>query len=89
MTDVPITSFPVDIFDGDGFEWDIESDGQIDDGTSDTFDNGFRWDDYDPEGSNPVLSENGREVNLGSTQLSGAPAGLEGSRSVFVSETEG
>ena len=89
MTDVPIITSRVNLIDADGFLWDIQRDGNILNGTFDAFDNGFRWDDYNPIGNNPVLSENGREVNLGDTQLSGAASGLEGSRSIYVSDTNG
>ena len=37
MADVMITAFPIDLLDGDDFEWNIDDDGSVSDGTNSAF----------------------------------------------------
>lgn len=39
---VGVIDFPTDLFDADGFRWDIQGDGTIADGTNDAYDSGFQ-----------------------------------------------
>lgn len=88
MTDVPIFS-SVRINDADGFIWDYSvSSSFILNGTSDAFDGGFRWFGFNGGASTVVLSDD-REINVSPTQITGQPAGLLGSRSIYVSDTKG
>jgi len=40
--DLPTVPLPANLFDGDGFLWDVQRDGNINNGTSDAFDGGLR-----------------------------------------------
>jgi len=90
LTDVD--SFYVTMTDGAGEGWDIDGDGSIDDGTSDTYDDMF----YLSIGSNAFPSQNapgatakiedGREVVLGPVVDLGG-SGLDVTRKIYVPET--
>ena len=89
MADTPLNNTTVRLNDADGYLWDVSvGSSYIVNGTSDAFDGGFRWLDYRSSGGTHVLTD-GREVNLGPTQLIGQPAGLFGSRSIYISDTLG
>jgi len=90
MTNTPILNYPIiRLNDADGFIWDITVSGSdIINGTSDAFDGGFYWNDYNAFEGTHFLTD-GREVNLGDAQLFGAPSGLLGSRSIYISDTLG
>jgi hypothetical protein len=71
------------LYDGEGFAWDVQGDGSIDDGTSDAFDGGLilevdgrSFSDF----SRATLASGGRELVIGPASL----AGLEVIRRVFV-----
>ena len=72
--------------DANGFTWDIQGDGNINNGTSDAYDGGMRLSINSAQFTlftRATLSENGREVRLGLSKLSG----LEVIRRIYVPET--
>jgi hypothetical protein len=78
---------PTTFNDGNGFTWDMQGDGNINNGSNDAYDGGMRLHvNGVPFGAfaQGTLSENGREVRLGVSGLSG----LEVIRRVYVPESQ-
>ena len=80
-----MANFTVDLDDGDGFEWDIRNTGAILDGTDDAFDNAFDLSGFATVATQSIESMNGRQHETVGTHSSG----LDVSRKIYVSETEG
>ena len=59
---------PLDLFDADGFLWDIQYDGSISDGTSDAYDGGLRLSGF-PYPFEAAAENNGRQIVLGPEPL--------------------
>ena len=82
-------SLPRTLKDGDGFSWDIQTNGRIFDGTNNAFDDGLRLrlgSSVDFGGSTTAIPENGgRELLIGP----GTFNGLIINRKVFVPENDG
>lgn len=72
------------LFDGDGFKWDIQSDGSVLDGTEDAFNGGLEFNDFLASGL-AVLEDGGRTLDLGFDQSSN----LALQREVYVSPIHG
>ena len=88
-------NFPINLYDGESFLWDIRKDGSIGDGTNNAYDNGFitNFDYWDNYGSTNIYTEdNGREVVLAPKFLGDGYGGyipISVSRKIYVSENEG
>ena len=76
--DANAVSLPYHLYDGDDFQWDIQSDGAIWDGTSDAYDGGHHFSGF-PGFSDGNLNMD-REVFIGPAILSG----LEVTRRIYV-----
>lgn len=77
----------INLLDGDGFLWDIDSWGGIaDGGPNDAFDGGFAVEGTTAQ-TDATFDEDGREVNFG--DFGPDVLGIEGTRSVYVDETLG
>jgi hypothetical protein len=61
-------SLPVALYDGGGYQWDIQSDGNINNGTSDAYDGGLYLTGF-PGFSSGVSEDNGREIVIGSATI--------------------
>lgn len=85
--DLNAIDMPTTFSDGSGFTWDIQGDGNINNGTNDAYDGGMRLlvngIQFAPFAQG-TLSENGREVRLGVSGLSG----LEVIRRIYVPESQ-
>ena len=62
------TGLGVTLFDASGFRWDIQTDGNINDGTSDAYDGGLRHTNF-PSFSSAQTEENGREIVVGPASI--------------------
>ncbi len=81
---VPAITLSTNLSDGDGFLWDIQRDGSINDGTSDSYDGGLVLSGF-PSFPGAATEDNGREVVLGSS----APVeGLEITRKIYIPENQ-
>ncbi|MEO1246537.1 MAG: hypothetical protein AAFX56_12725 [Pseudomonadota bacterium] len=86
--DVASTTLPADLNDGNGFLWDIQANGRINNGTRDAYDGGLvlRVDDMAYPGDDRAVElQGGRELRLRRAILSD----LDVTRRVFVSDVEG
>jgi len=86
--DIASTTLPVNLNDGNGFLWDIQTNGRINNGTSDAYDGGLVLSvDGGPYPANEraVELQGGRELRLKRAILSD----LDVTRRVFVSDVEG
>jgi spore coat protein CotH len=81
----PTTNFYFNLNDGEGFRWDITSNGSIDDGTSDAYDGGMQNQSFFGFGTGR-LENNGREVAIGPYDNS---QGIQIARKVYVSDSAG
>ncbi|MCW5625726.1 MAG: Ig-like domain-containing protein, partial [Burkholderiales bacterium] len=72
------------LVDGDGFLWDIQGDGQINNGTSDAYDGGLRLNGFQYQ-STGLTDADGRQVVIG-PQMQDV---FEDSRKIYVSDTAG
>lgn len=79
---------PLTLTDGDGFIWDFQTDGRVNNGTSDAFDGGFDNIRYSTFNSISTSSLGGRLINLSATQASNNSDILI-SRSVYVDPSNG
>ena len=81
--DLVVLALPFSLFDGDGFRWDVQTNGSINDGTSDAYDGGLRLSvdatAYGASGE-AVAEDSGRELVLGPLVF----GDLRVSRKVFV-----
>lgn len=75
----PADNEAITLLDGLGLEWDIETDGVIDDGTDDAFDGGFDFDGFNHSGGS-LLEADGREV----VRIGDAGGNLDVTRKVYV-----
>ncbi|MBN2761061.1 MAG: hypothetical protein JXQ79_11205 [Rhodobacteraceae bacterium] len=79
-----IVRLPLNLSDGAGFLWDIQSDGSISNGTSDAFDGGFRLANLRRLSTALTESEeDGREIAIGPFTQSGVPD-IRVERKVYV-----
>jgi len=77
----------IDLFDGDGFEWDIRGNGEISNGTSDAYDGGLELAVNGasfPFQSEGFLELGGRQVRIGPVEL----GGLRVTRRIYVPDDE-
>ena len=81
---VSAISLPTNLSDGDGFVWDIQRNGSINNGTRDSYDGGLFLSGF-PYFPGAQTEENGREVVLGSSAHS---SGLEITRKIYVPENQ-
>ena len=72
----------VDLTDGEGFLWDIRSDGHILGGSNDAFDRGF---DHDGVAPREAISQDGRDVVIGPTTI----GNVEVTRNIHVPDDQG
>jgi hypothetical protein len=90
-TGTPVT-LATNLFDGEGWRWDIGSDGSIADGTRDAYDVGVRLRDFRDADGIGTRGTGGREIDLGPARVSstdGQNLPLDLSRSIYVSPTRG
>ncbi len=80
MTEV---SLPINLFDSSGFLWDIQGDGNINNGTDDAYDGGLRLSDF-PFFDNAQTEDNEREVAIGLASVND----VEVTRKVYVPEDQ-
>jgi Ca2+-binding RTX toxin-like protein len=79
-------TIPITLLDGDGFEWDIGTRGQIGDGTSDAFDTGMALRNPATSSFSTGQGEDGdREIVIGSF----IQGDIQVTRKIFVSPTDG
>ena len=79
---------PLTLTDGDGFIWDIQTDGRVNNGTIDAFDGGFDNIRYSTFNSISTSSLGGRLINLSATQATN-DSDILISRSVYVDPSNG
>ncbi len=78
------------LYDGTGYQWDINGDGSIGDGTDDAYDGGmyhadYDWDNYFPS-FDTAQTENGeREIVIGPAMISG----VEVTRKIYIPDDQG
>ena len=72
----------VDLTDGEGFRWDIRSDGRILQGTDDAFDDAF---DHVGVPSREAVSQDGRDVVIGPSTI----GNVEVTRNIHVPDDQG
>ncbi|MFM9024703.1 MAG: CARDB domain-containing protein [Planctomycetaceae bacterium] len=77
-------TLPLELFDANGFRWDIQTDGSVSDGTSDAYDGGLRVSGF-PAGATATIAAGGREVSLGPATVGGVVV----SRRIFVPADQG
>lgn len=86
--DVARRAAPVVLRDGDGFNWDVEGDGHVENGSADAFDGALRLrvgGEFFPVGAGAVPEVDGRQLRLGPASL----AGLQVRRKVYVPSDAG
>ncbi|MFN3200917.1 MAG: lectin-like protein [Bradymonadia bacterium] len=88
--DIPYFEFDFDFVDGLGFLWDIEDDGQVDDGTSDAYDGGLDLIINDTDFPSQDFARgpggfDGRIMLIGPVDMDG----LQVSRHLYVPDAEG
>jgi Ca2+-binding RTX toxin-like protein len=74
---------PTNLFDSSGFQWDIQQDGNISDGTNDAYDGGLRLNGF-PSFETGQTEDEEREVAIGSASIDG----VEVSRKIYVPEDQ-
>ncbi|MEZ6137701.1 MAG: pre-peptidase C-terminal domain-containing protein [Pirellulaceae bacterium] len=77
------TNLPLNLSDGSGLLWDIQRDGNINNGSSDAFDGGFRLSGFGSFNTG-VTEQDGREVAIGPSTISG----LNATRKIYVPTDE-
>lgn len=81
-----MVTLPLNLTDGSGFNWDIQTDGSITNGTSDAFDGGLDLVGFPSSSANPVTdSHNGRQVEIGPVTVGNVSI----SRHVYVPDDAG
>jgi hypothetical protein len=78
MTEI---SLPTNLSDSSGFQWDIQQDGNISDGTNDAYDGGLRLNNF-PFFETGQTEDEEREVAIGSATIDG----VEVNRKIYVPE---
>ena len=76
-------ALPINLFDSEGFRWDIWRDGSISDGTSDAYDGGHDLSAF-PNITTGSAEDNGREIVIGPATVSG----VEVVRKIFVPQDQ-
>jgi subtilase family serine protease len=82
--EVTSISLPINLFDGDGFRWDIQRDGNINDGSNDAYDGGLFHNGF-PTFTSGLAEDDGREVVIGPATVSG----LQVTRKIHVPTDQG
>lgn len=80
MTEI---SLPTNLSDSSGFQWDIQQDGNISDGTNDAYDGGLRLNGF-PFFETGQTEDEEREVAIGSAAIDG----VEVNRKIYVPEDQ-